>query len=207
MPDMSIADAARALGYSVDTVRRGVVKGVGPLADLLRDAGRRQQDGQWLVTLTAQQIEGNRKRIGQHEPASNAVAQAGIDDALVTELRARIADKERTIEELKAERNRLEEKLARVENDAKNERERLEAEARAAGAETAAARQETTEERRRADMLANKLTDAINEKVELERRHGVEKTELVKNHAVEKARLEVDLAQARRRWWHRLVGR
>jgi hypothetical protein len=61
MPDMTIAETAQAFGYSVDTIRRGVVKGTGPLSELLRDAGKKGNDGQWLVSLTDEQIALNRK--------------------------------------------------------------------------------------------------------------------------------------------------
>jgi hypothetical protein len=61
MPDMTIAETAQALGYSADTIRRGVVKGTGPLANLLRDAGRKGNEGQWVVSLTDEQIAQHRR--------------------------------------------------------------------------------------------------------------------------------------------------
>ena len=79
MPDLTLAEAAKALGFSVDTVRRGVTRGTGPLSDLLRDAGRRTNSGQWVITLSDTQIIQHRQIIGQHRPATNTVAYAGAD--------------------------------------------------------------------------------------------------------------------------------
>jgi cell division septum initiation protein DivIVA len=68
MPDMTIAETAQALGYSADTIRRGVVKGAGPLAELLRDAGRKGNDGQWIVRLSDEQIAQHRKPASVSQP-------------------------------------------------------------------------------------------------------------------------------------------
>jgi hypothetical protein len=65
---LTIAEAALALGYSPDTVRRGVVKGTGPLAALLRDAGRKGNEGQWLISLSDEQIARHRKPAGVSQP-------------------------------------------------------------------------------------------------------------------------------------------
>lgn len=111
---MTIAEAARALGYSVDTVRRGVTKGTGPLGGLLRDAGRRDNSGQWTVSLTPAQITQHKKRLdqdSQHRPATIAAAQASPDDALVQELRRHMArleaDLDRERRDHAADRQRL----------------------------------------------------------------------------------------------------
>jgi hypothetical protein len=78
MPDMTIAEAARVLGYSADTIRRGVVKGAGPLAELLRDAGRKTNEGQWIVCLSDDQIARHRKPgISQPMPPQGPPAYAG----------------------------------------------------------------------------------------------------------------------------------
>lgn len=80
---LTIAEAALALGYSADTVRRGVVKGTGPLAELLRDAGRKGNEGQWLISLSDEQIARHRKPagVGQHMPAQAPPAYASISSA------------------------------------------------------------------------------------------------------------------------------
>ena len=41
---LTVAEAAEALAVSDDTIRRGLA-GTGPLADLLRDAGHRDNTG------------------------------------------------------------------------------------------------------------------------------------------------------------------
>src|SRR3954449_7693148 len=60
---LTIAEAAVVLGYSADTIRRGVVRGTGPLGDLLRDAGRKTNEG-WMIWLTDEQIGRYRKLAG-----------------------------------------------------------------------------------------------------------------------------------------------
>ena len=73
---LTIAEAALALGYSADTIRRGVVKGTGPLADLLRDAGRKTNEG-WIISLTDEQIAHHRKTgISQPTPPQAPPAHA-----------------------------------------------------------------------------------------------------------------------------------
>ena len=86
MPDLSIAEAAQVLGYSTDTVRRGLTKGTGPLGRVLKDAGRRMNDGRWIVSLMPAEIERHRRKAGatgQPKPATIAVAQAGVEDEVV----------------------------------------------------------------------------------------------------------------------------
>src|SRR3954447_15022298 len=73
---LTIAEAALALGYSADTIRRGVVKGTGPLGDLLRDAGRKTNEG-WIISLTDEQIARHRKvSISQPMPPQGMPAYA-----------------------------------------------------------------------------------------------------------------------------------
>ena len=76
---LTIAEAALALGYSADTIRRGVVRGTGPLADLLRDAGRKTNEG-WIISLTDEQIARHRKvSISQPMPPQGTPAYARLD--------------------------------------------------------------------------------------------------------------------------------
>jgi hypothetical protein len=56
---MTVLQAAEALGVSDDTIRRGLA-GKGPLAELLRDAGRRDNSGRWMIELTAADVERHR---------------------------------------------------------------------------------------------------------------------------------------------------
>jgi hypothetical protein len=56
---LTVLEAAEALGVSDDTIRRGL-EGKGPLAELLRDAGRRGNDGRWIIELASEAIEQNR---------------------------------------------------------------------------------------------------------------------------------------------------
>ena len=65
---LTVAEAAEALGVSDDTIRRGLA-GTGPLADVLRDAGHRDNTGRWVIELTAREIERHRSiRRRQHTP-------------------------------------------------------------------------------------------------------------------------------------------
>jgi hypothetical protein len=128
MPDMTIAEAARVLGYSADTIRRGVVKGAGPLAGLLRDAGRKTNEGQWIVCLSDDQIARYRKPgIGQPELPQGPPAYASLSQPLASEsngtggvedvLRERIAGLEQRLADRDAEIARLRTDLAH-QNDA-----------------------------------------------------------------------------------------
>jgi hypothetical protein len=66
---LTVAEAAEALAVSDDTIRRGL-HGKGPLADLLRDAGRPDNTGRWIIELTAEAIQQNRAhRRGQPTPS------------------------------------------------------------------------------------------------------------------------------------------
>src|SRR3954452_25295073 len=140
MPDMTIVEAARALGYSDDTIRRGVLKGVGPLGSLLRDAGRKSNDGQWIISLTPEQIAQHKRPcvgVSQPEPAVDTVTDAGVGNSLIEELRARIADRDQQIEQIRQD-------YERTRSDYREERERL-------LADIVAARHDAVEARRAAD--------------------------------------------------------
>lgn len=123
MPDMTITEAARRLGYSVDTIRRGVVKGAGPLATLLRDAGRKTNQGHWRVCLSDDQIARHRKPsisqpglpqvppayAGPSQPPSPESNRRGEGEGV---LRERIAGLEQRLADRDAETARLRSDLA-----------------------------------------------------------------------------------------------
>jgi hypothetical protein len=142
MPDMTITEAAQALEYSADTIRRGVVKGTGPLSELLRDAGRKGNDGQWIVRLSDEQIAQHRKAsISQPMPPQAPPAYASVtpaepadqasigrEDAVLIE---RIAGLEQRLADRDAEISRQAEEVARIrtemaERDAAHRIERAE---------------------------------------------------------------------------------
>src|SRR3954471_6943684 len=122
---LTIAEAALALGYSADTIRRGVVKGTGPLGDLLRDSGRKTNEG-WIILLTDEQIAHHRKpaSISQPMPPQAPPAYASIsspepaDPASVGQhkevLRERLAGLERRLADRDAEIARQVEEVARL---------------------------------------------------------------------------------------------
>src|SRR5215217_6797708 len=62
---MTVLQAAEALRVSDDTIRRGLA-GKGPLAELLRDAGRRDNSGRWMIELTAAEVERHRTPLPRH---------------------------------------------------------------------------------------------------------------------------------------------
>jgi hypothetical protein len=146
---LTIAEAALALGYSADTVRRGVVKGTGPLAELLRDAGRKGNEGQWLISLSDEQIARHRKPagIGQPMPPQAPPAYASISSTETAApasigqheevLRERLAGLERRLADRDAEIARQVEEVRRLraemtERDAAHRAERAEMAAGAA---------------------------------------------------------------------------
>jgi hypothetical protein len=146
---LTIAEAALALGYSADTVRRGVVKGTGPLAALLRDAGRKGNEGQWLISLSDEQIARHRKPAGISQPTPPQVspAYASIGSAETASpvsigqheevLRERLAGLERRLADRDAEVARQVEEIGRLraemtERDAAHRVERAEMLANAA---------------------------------------------------------------------------
>jgi hypothetical protein len=140
---LTIAEAALALGYSADTVRRGVVKGTGPLAALLRDAGRKGNEGQWLISLSDEQIARHRKPagVGQPMPPQAPPAYASISSAetaapasmgqheevlreRLAGLERRLADRDAEIARQAEENTRL--KLEMADQDAAHRGERAE---------------------------------------------------------------------------------
>jgi hypothetical protein len=146
---LTIAEAALALGYSADTVRRGVVKGTGPLAALLRDAGRKGNEGQWLISLSDEQIARHRKPAGisQPTPLQAPPAYASMGSAETASpvsigqheevLRERLAGLERRLADRDAEVARQVEEIGRLraemtERDAAHRVERAEMLANAA---------------------------------------------------------------------------
>ena len=80
---MTVLQAAEALRVSDDTIRRGLV-GKGPLADLLRDAGHRDNTGRWMIELAAAEVERHRSplpRHRQHTPPETPLAPLAEVDA------------------------------------------------------------------------------------------------------------------------------
>ena len=141
---MTITGAAQALGYSADTIRRGVIKGTGPLAELLRDAGRKGNDGQWIVSLTDAQIARHRKSsisppmlpqappayAGTSSPDPVQPASAGQHEDVpvllerLAGMEKRLADRDGEIARQAAEVERLRAQM--VERDAAHRVERVE---------------------------------------------------------------------------------
>jgi hypothetical protein len=137
-----------ALGYSADTIRRGVFKGTGPLGDLLRDSGRKTNEG-WIISLTDEQIAQHHKpvSIGQPTPPQEPPAYASLSSPEPTMpasirqheevLRERLAGLERRLADRDAEIARQAEENTRLraemaDQDAAHRAERAEMAASAA---------------------------------------------------------------------------
>jgi hypothetical protein len=85
---LTVAEAAEALAVSDDTIRRGLA-GTGPLADLLRDVGHRDNTGRWVIELTAKEIERHRSiRRRQHTPPHEPLVP--LAEAELAQLRERV---------------------------------------------------------------------------------------------------------------------
>src|SRR3954466_15319525 len=86
---ITVLRAAGARGVSGATIRRGLA-GKGPLAELLRDAGRRDNSGRWMIELTAVDVERHRTphpRLRQPTPPETPLAPlAEVDAAKLREL-------------------------------------------------------------------------------------------------------------------------
>src|SRR4051812_17664483 len=92
MPDrmrMTVVEAAEALSVSDDTIRRGLA-GTGPLADLLRDAGHRDNTGRWIIELDVTQVaeRSRSSRRRQHTQPQEPLAVSA--EAELIRLRARL---------------------------------------------------------------------------------------------------------------------
>jgi vacuolar-type H+-ATPase subunit I/STV1 len=85
---LTVAEAAEALAVSDDTIRRGLA-GAGPLADLLRDAGHRDNTGRWVIELTAEEIERHRS-IRRRQPTPPQGPLAAPAEAELPRLRERL---------------------------------------------------------------------------------------------------------------------
>jgi chromosome segregation ATPase len=145
---MTVLQAAEALGVSDDTIRRGL-EGKGPLADLLRDAGSKDNTGRWMIALTTEAIERNRslgRRHRQHTPPEAPLAEAEtaslrkLAEVLRTASGATTASQKEELERLaaahSAEVGRLHEELERTRiRAAQAEAEREQARVQAAAAE------------------------------------------------------------------------
>lgn len=145
---MTVLQAAEALGVSDDTIRRGL-EGKGPLADLLRDAGAKDNTGRWMISLTAEAIERNRslgRRNRQHTPPEAPLAEAEtatlrkLAEVLRTASGAATASQKEELERLAAAHSaalgRLQEELEQMRiRAAQAEAEREQARVQAATAE------------------------------------------------------------------------
>ncbi len=85
---LTVAEAAEALAVSDDTIRRGLA-GAGQLADLLRDAGHRDNTGRWVIELTAEEIERHRS-IRRRQPTPPQGPLAAPAEAELPRLRERL---------------------------------------------------------------------------------------------------------------------
>jgi hypothetical protein len=85
---MTVAEAAEALAVSDDTIRRGLA-GTGPLADLLRDASRRDNTGRWVIELTAAEVERNRSA-RRRQPTQQQEPLTAPTEAELARLRERL---------------------------------------------------------------------------------------------------------------------
>jgi hypothetical protein len=153
---MTVAEAAEALAVSDDTIRRGLA-GTGPLADLLRDAGRRDNAGRWVIELSAEQVERNRSA-RRRQPTQPQEPLTSPAEAELIRLRERLdalrsaadaasgAHKEEIQRLVEGHRAELERQAAAIERERERadqqearataaEREREDARVRAAAAE------------------------------------------------------------------------
>ena len=73
---------------SDDTIRRGLA-GTGPLADLLRDAGHRDNTGRWVIELAAEAVERNRST-RRRQPTPPQEPPAAPAEAELIRLRERL---------------------------------------------------------------------------------------------------------------------
>ena len=152
---LTVAEAAEALGVSDDTIRRGLA-GTGPLTDVLRDAGHRDNTGRWVIELAAEAVERNRSA-RRRQPTPPQEAPAAPAEAELIRLREQLdairsaaesasgAHKEeiqRLVEGHQAELARLAAahaaELGRVRTDLEHERTERRAEAERAAKERAA---------------------------------------------------------------------
>ena len=85
---LTVAEAAEALRVSDDTIRRGLA-GTGPLADLLRDAGHRDNKGRWIIELAADAVERNRSA-RRRQPTPPQEPPAAPAEAELIRLRERL---------------------------------------------------------------------------------------------------------------------
>lgn len=189
---MTVLQAAEALRVSDDTIRRGLA-GKGPLAELLRDAGRRDNTGRWMIELTAVEVERHRSplpRLRQLTPLGTP--QALLAEANMTSLRD-LADTLRISAEAAAAAHAAElervqaayaAELNRLRADIDHERAERLAERQAAVAERDAAATDIARERARTE---NALVRAATSEAEVKG-------------------LREALEEARRPFWRRWIG-
>jgi hypothetical protein len=145
---VTVLQAAEALRVSDDTIRRGLA-GKGPLAELLRDAGRRDNTGRWTIELTAAEVERHRSPLPRiRQPTLPEVPHVPLADADLVSLRD-LADTLRVSAEAAAAAHAAE--LDRLRADIEHERAERRAERQAATAERDAAATDIARERDRAE--------------------------------------------------------
>jgi hypothetical protein len=182
---MTVLEAAQALGVSDDTIRRGL-EGKGPLRDLLRDAGHKDNTQRWVIELAPEAIERNRslgRRHRQRTPPETPLAPpAEADAASLREL----ADTMRSAADAAAEAHRAE--LERLVAGHVAELERIQT---THGAEVERLREELERDRAR-------LAQTEREREEARVARAAAEGE-VKG-------LRLALEDARRPFWRRLIG-
>jgi hypothetical protein len=189
---MTVLEAADALGVSDDTIRRGL-EGKGPLAQLLRDAGTKDNTGRWMIELAPEAIERNRslgRRHRQHTPPEAplaAPAEAGAAKADAANLR-KLAEGWRIAADTAEAAHRAE--LERLAAAHTAELTRM-----LADRATELERVQTTH----AAELARMQADRDHERVERRAERQAAETE--------RARLIELLADTTAPWWRRLLGR
>lgn len=201
--NITVLEAAERLGVSDDTIRRGL-EGKGPLRDLLRDAGHKDNTGRWVIGLTLEAIERNRSLNRRHrqltplETPLAALAEADaaslqkLADTLQTmadaAAAAHTAEIQRLAEAHAAELARMQEEITRVREAASDQEVRMRADLTAATAKAETAQAELATERTRAAVATAEANGLRERAQKAEERAG---------------RLEAD---ARRPWWRKLIG-
>jgi len=85
---LTVAEAAEALAVSDDTIRRGLA-GTGPLANVLRDAGHRDNTGRWVIELATETVERNRSA-RRRQPTPPQEPPAAPAEVELVQLRAKL---------------------------------------------------------------------------------------------------------------------
>lgn len=204
-PDrLTLVAAADRLGLSVDTLRRRIKRGLLP--------AQQGNDGRWYITVAEAERHGQRKRsaayaYGQKSVEASAVAQPP-GNAVTEELRARLADRDWQIEQLRAdlERERGEHRGRLDHLQAERDRERIErdqqirhlqADLTRAHAEIDTAREAWT----------TALREGQSERAVLLQQYQQERDRLRTDYAAELARLQHLIDRLTAPWWRRWFQR